>query len=79
MLTYRAGWENVVRAVEESGMRACLGKLVTPKETNSATGMVDARDQDVDAMSLEAALKVHESHHGCFQDRLHVWMALGTP
>lgn len=79
MLTHRAGWENVVQAVEESGMRACLGKLVKPKETNSATGMTDARDKDVDAMSLDAALKAHQSHHGLFEDRLHVWLALGTP
>lgn len=79
MLTHRAGWDNVVRAVEESGMRACLGKLVKPKETNSATGMIDARDKDVDAMSLDAALEAHISHHGLFEDRLHVWLALGTP
>lgn len=79
MLTHRAGFDNVVRAVEESGMRACLGKLVKPRETNSATGMIDARDKDVDAMSLESAVRAHDVHHGSLENRLHVWMALGTP
>lgn len=30
-------------------------------------------------MSIASALSVHKSHHGTFSDRLHVWMAAGTP
>lgn len=79
MLTHRAGFENVVRAVGESGIRACLGKLVKSQETNPSTNIQDARDKDLAQMSLASALSAHNTHHGTFGDRLHVWMAAGTP
>lgn len=59
MLTHRAGMENIVRAVEDTGIRGCLGKLVKPVETNANVGMTDARDRDLDAMSIEAAVDAH--------------------
>lgn len=79
MLTHRGGFDNVVRAVGESGIRACLGKLVKSQETNPATNIQDARDKDLAHMSIASALSAHKSHHGTFSDRLHVWMAAGTP
>ncbi|PVH99876.1 5-methylthioadenosine/S-adenosylhomocysteine deaminase n1 [Periconia macrospinosa] len=79
MLTHRSGLENVVRAVEETGIRACLGKLIKASETNSELNMKDARDRDVQAMSLESALEAHQTHHGAANDRLHIWFAAGTP
>lgn len=30
-------------------------------------------------MSIDAALEAHATHHGRFSDRLHVWIAAGTP
>lgn len=30
-------------------------------------------------MSIDEALAAHAAHHGSFDDRLHVWMAAGTP
>ncbi|CAI6330957.1 unnamed protein product [Periconia digitata] len=79
MLTHRSGLSNVVRAVKETGIRACLGKLIKAPETNSDLNMKDARDRDVHAMSLESALAAHETHHGSVNDRLHIWFAAGTP
>ncbi|KUI64771.1 hypothetical protein VM1G_00087 [Cytospora mali] len=75
MLTHRAGFENVARAVGESGIRACLVSLATTQRN----AITDARDKDLSHMSIEAALKAHAAHHGSFSDRLHVWMAAGTP
>ncbi|KAI4685252.1 uncharacterized protein J4E84_005979 [Alternaria hordeiaustralica] len=79
MLTHRSGLENVVRAVEETGIRACLGKLIKVGETNSDLNMKDARDRDVDSMSVEVALSAHKKYHGSSDDRLHMWFAAGTP
>ncbi|OCK75735.1 5-methylthioadenosine/S-adenosylhomocysteine deaminase n1 [Lepidopterella palustris CBS 459.81] len=79
MLTHRSGWENVVRAVEETGIRACLGKLVKAQETNPQLNISDPRDKDLSNMSVSAALAAHASHHGAFNDCLHVWLATGTP
>jgi cytosine/adenosine deaminase-related metal-dependent hydrolase len=55
------------------------GKLVKVEETNASTGMVDPRDRDVASMSLESALTAHKQYHGSCNDRIHVWMAAGTP
>jgi cytosine/adenosine deaminase-related metal-dependent hydrolase len=41
--------------------------------------MEDARDRDVDSMSVAAALSAHQMYHGSFNDRLHMWFAAGTP
>ncbi|KAG9679055.1 5-methylthioadenosine/S-adenosylhomocysteine deaminase, partial [Aureobasidium melanogenum] len=79
MLTHRSGFENVATAVDEMGIRACLGKLVKVEETNKATGMIDPRDRDISSMSIASALEAHNVHHGSCDGRLHVWMAAGTP
>ena len=41
--------------------------------------MVDPRDRDVASMSIQSALATHEQYHGSCDNRLHVWMAAGTP
>jgi cytosine/adenosine deaminase-related metal-dependent hydrolase len=42
-------------------------------------GIIDPRDKDIESMSIESAIMAHHHHHGAFGDRLHVWMAAGTP
>ncbi|KAI8941898.1 hypothetical protein NX059_000012 [Plenodomus lindquistii] len=79
MLTHRSGIDNVVKAVEVTGIRACLGKLVKATESNPDLKMKDARDRDVDQMSIDAALDAHQKHHGSFDGRLSLWLAAGTP
>ncbi|KUJ19678.1 5-methylthioadenosine/S-adenosylhomocysteine deaminase n1 [Mollisia scopiformis] len=79
MLTHRSGFENVVRAVGESGIRGCLGKLVKFEESNKDLNITDPRDKDISSMSISSMLSAHEKHHGSFNDRLHVWAAAGTP
>ncbi|KAL3427920.1 hypothetical protein PVAG01_01429 [Phlyctema vagabunda] len=79
MLTHRSGFENVVRAVGESGIRGCLGKLVKFEESNRQLNISDPRDRDIDSMSIPSMLAAHKVHHGSFNDRLHVWAAAGTP
>ncbi|KAI3394489.1 hypothetical protein diail_2623 [Diaporthe ilicicola] len=79
MLTHSAGFDNVARAVGESGIRACLGKLVKPQGAEIGDQISDARDKDLSHMSVKAALAAHETHHGSFSGRLHVWMAASTP
>jgi cytosine/adenosine deaminase-related metal-dependent hydrolase len=41
--------------------------------------MTDARDKDVQAMSIESALAAHKTHDGSLDGRLNIWMACGTP
>ncbi|KAL3473681.1 hypothetical protein BJX99DRAFT_261082 [Aspergillus californicus] len=79
MVTYRAGWENVCRAVGEMGIRGCLGKLVKFSETNRQLSITDPRDQDLINMSVSALVTHHQEYHGRHNGRLHVWAAAGTP
>lgn len=41
--------------------------------------MKDARDRDVESMSLNSALQAYKKHHGSCEDRLHMWLSAGTP
>ncbi|KAK8041348.1 hypothetical protein PG994_014355 [Apiospora phragmitis] len=85
MLTHGSGFANVARAVSEMGIRACLltidnkGKLVKFVETNPALEIADARDKDLDHMSIPSLLEAHTEFHGTCDDRIHVWAACGTP
>ncbi|KAI1337464.1 hypothetical protein F5Y15DRAFT_154937 [Xylariaceae sp. FL0016] len=79
MLTHGSGFTNVARAVDEMGIRACLGKLVKFIETNPALSITDARDKDLAHMGVASLLSAHSAYHGTSQDRIHVWAALGTP
>ncbi|CAG8979772.1 hypothetical protein HYALB_00011580 [Hymenoscyphus albidus] len=79
MLTHRSGFENVVRAVEESGIRGCLGKLVKFEESNKKLNITDPRDKDVDSMSISYMLAMHSKYNNSCDGRLKVWAAAGTP
>ncbi|CAK7245818.1 MAG: hypothetical protein STHCBS139747_007418 [Sporothrix thermara] len=78
LLTPRTGFDNAARAVEEMGIRACLGKLVKVEEKTNL-GLSDPRDRDIASMSIAAALAAHDKYNGSYGGRLHVWMAAGTP
>ncbi|KAK8017485.1 hypothetical protein PG993_013811 [Apiospora rasikravindrae] len=55
------------------------GKLVKFVETNPALEIADARDKDLDHMSIPSLLAAHTEFHGTCHDRIHVWAACGTP
>lgn len=55
------------------------GKLVKAAETNPDLNLKDARDRDVASMSLSSAILAHEKYHRTSNDRLHIWLAAGTP
>ncbi|OAP55123.1 hypothetical protein AYL99_10823 [Fonsecaea erecta] len=76
MLTHRSGFDNVVRAVEEMGIRGCLAKLV---KVGTPGMLVDARDKDLSGMSIESALVAHDRYDGSYGGRIRVWMAASTP
>ncbi|KAH6699015.1 5-methylthioadenosine/S-adenosylhomocysteine deaminase n1 [Leptodontidium sp. MPI-SDFR-AT-0119] len=79
MCTHRAGFEGVVKAVGESGIRGCIGKLVKFEETNKDLNITDPRDRDLSSMSIPSMLSAHEEFDGSYDDRIHVWAAAGTP
>ncbi|KAJ0426674.1 guanine deaminase [Aspergillus carlsbadensis] len=79
MVTFRAGWEQVCRAVGDMGIRGCLGKLVKFPETNRQLSITDPRDRDLVGMSSSALIRSHQEYHGQYDGRLHVWAAAGTP
>jgi cytosine/adenosine deaminase-related metal-dependent hydrolase len=55
------------------------GKLVKFEESNKELNITDPRDKDMASMSISSMLEAHKTHHGSFNDRLHVWAAAGTP
>lgn len=48
------------------------------EETNTQLNIKDARDRDVAAMSIQAALDAKEEYADT-NDRIHIWLAAGTP
>ncbi|KAB5563146.1 5-methylthioadenosine/S-adenosylhomocysteine deaminase n1 [Coniochaeta sp. 2T2.1] len=79
MLTHRSGFANVARAVEEMGIRACLGKLTKGQGSPPVEALSDARDKDLGHMSIPSLLSAHTAHNGAASSRIHVWASLGTP
>ncbi|KAL2068492.1 hypothetical protein VTL71DRAFT_14829 [Oculimacula yallundae] len=79
MCTYRASFAGVVKAVGESGIRGCIGKLVKFEETNQSLNLTDPRDKDLSSMSISSMLSAHENFNGAYDDRIQVWAAAGTP
>ncbi|KAM5363796.1 hypothetical protein ACJZ2D_011830 [Fusarium nematophilum] len=74
MLSSSAGFDRIAKAVEETGIRACLGGRSDP-----LAGLVDARDAQTKDMSIASAVDAHSQYQGHYNDRLHVWMATETP
>ncbi|OIW29742.1 5-methylthioadenosine/S-adenosylhomocysteine deaminase n1 [Coniochaeta ligniaria NRRL 30616] len=79
MLTHRSGFANVARAVEEMGIRACLGKLTKGAESPPVEALRDARDKDLAHMGIPSLLDAHRVHDGTADARIRVWASLGTP
>jgi cytosine/adenosine deaminase-related metal-dependent hydrolase len=55
------------------------GKLIKAVETNANINMKDARDRDVESMSIDRALQAHRGQRGSCNNRLHMWFSAGTP
>lgn len=80
MLAHRYGFDGIARAVEESGIRACLAGIVMDigtyaTQTNSMhPGLIETRE-----MSLLGVLDMHDKWNGAADDRIHVWFGPRTP
>src|SRR5579859_2367876 len=80
MLAHRYGFDGIARAVDESGMRACLAGIVMDvgtyaTQTNSMHPvMVESRET-----SLFGVLDMHSKWEGAAGDRIHVWFGPRTP
>ena len=75
MFADRYGFDGLAKAVEESGIRGCLGKIVmdvgtyaSDPEWSMHKGLVENRE-----MSLMGTLKMHEKWDGKANDRIRVW------
>lgn len=76
----RYGFENLVRAVDESGIRGCLGKVVMdvnpdqpPFRTKMHHGLIE------DGTSLDRAVSMYDQWHGTSNGRVQVWFGARTP
>lgn len=76
----RYGFGGAVKAVVESGIRGCLGKVVmdqpryaTQEGVSMHPGLIE------DERSLDNAVKCHEKYHGHGNGRVEVWFGARTP
>lgn len=81
MFADRYGFDGLCRAVEESGIRGCLGKIVMDVGTYASDpkwamypGLVEDRET-----SLLGALAMHEKWDGKADGRIKVWFGARTP
>ncbi|KAK6346923.1 hypothetical protein TWF696_007023 [Orbilia brochopaga] len=81
MFADRYGFDGLARAVEKSGIRGCLGKIVmdvgkyaTEEKRMMHPGLVETREQ-----SLLGALEMHEKWDGKADGRIRVWFGARTP
>ena len=81
MFADRYGFDGLCKAVEESGIRGCLGKIVMDVGTYASdpkwamhSGLIEDRE-----MSLLGAVKMHEKWDGKAGDRIRVWFGARTP
>jgi len=80
MLAYRYGFDGIARAVDESGIRACLAGIVMDigtyaTQTNAMhPGMIESRET-----SLFGVLDMHSKWNAAANDRIHVWFGPRTP
>jgi cytosine/adenosine deaminase-related metal-dependent hydrolase len=76
----RYGFENLVRAVDESGVRGCLGKVVmdvNPDQPAFRTKMHHGLVED--GRSLDNAISMFDQWHGTSNGRVQVWFGARTP
>ncbi|KFZ05380.1 hypothetical protein V501_08406 [Pseudogymnoascus sp. VKM F-4519 (FW-2642)] len=81
MFADRYGFDGLCRAVEESGIRGCLGKIVMDIAKYAQDdawamhpGLVEDRE-----MSLLGTVKMWEKWNGKADDRIRVWFGARTP
>lgn len=81
MFANRYGFDGLCIAVEESGIRGCLGKIVMDVGTYASdpkwamhSGLVEDRET-----SLLGAVAMHEKWNGKADDRIRVWLGARTP
>jgi cytosine/adenosine deaminase-related metal-dependent hydrolase len=80
MLAHRYGFDGIAKAVEESGIRACLAGIVmdigtyATQTSSMHPGLVESRDT-----SLFGVLDMHSKWNGAANDRIHVWFGPRTP
>src|SRR5712691_9695942 len=80
MLAHRYGFNGIARAVDESGMRACLAGIVMDMPTYATQsnamhpGMIESRET-----SLFGVLEMHSKWNGAANERIHVWFGPRTP
>src|SRR6266436_8855727 len=80
MLAHRYSFDGIARAVDESGIRACLAGIVmdigtyAPQTNSMHPGMVESRET-----SLFGVLDMHSKWEGAANDRIHVWFGPRTP
>ncbi|EXJ86301.1 hypothetical protein A1O3_03252 [Capronia epimyces CBS 606.96] len=76
----RYGFDGLVKAVDESGIRGCLGKVVMDRRADQPEfrnrmhhGLVE------DRQSLANAVQMHDKWHGSSDGRVQVWFGARTP
>lgn len=80
MLAHRYGFDGIAKAVEESGIRACLAGIVmdigtyATQTSSMHPGLVESRET-----SLFGVLDMHSKWNGAANDRIHVWFGPRTP
>jgi len=80
MLAHRYGFDGIAKAVEESGVRACLAGIVmdigtyATQTSSMHPGLVESRET-----SLFGVLDMHSKWNGAANDRVHVWFGPRTP
>ncbi|KAL1304585.1 hypothetical protein AAFC00_003556 [Neodothiora populina] len=81
MFADRYGFDGLCKAVDESGIRGCLGKIVMDIATYANDpawamhpGLIENRE-----ISLLGAVKMHEKWNGKADDRIRVWFGARTP
>jgi cytosine/adenosine deaminase-related metal-dependent hydrolase len=80
MLAHRYGFDGIARAVQESGIRACLAGIVMDigtyaTQSNSMhPGMIESRET-----SLLGVLDMHSKWEGAADGRIQVWFGPRTP
>ncbi|RDW80210.1 putative amidohydrolase protein [Coleophoma cylindrospora] len=81
MFADRYGFDGLCKAVEESGIRGCLGKIVMDSGKYAGDpkwamhpGLIENRET-----SLLGALKMHERWDGAANGRIKVWFGARTP
>lgn len=81
MFADRYGFDGLATAVQESGIRGCLGKIVMDVGTYASDpkwamhpGLIEDRE-----MSLLGAVSMHEKWDGKADGRIKVWFGARTP